>query len=295
MSKSSKVRSPDLQPVSWSDWKTVFKRLPERFRDNHVLIVSGGVAFYFFLSVFPGIAAIISIYSLFTDISSMYGQLAEVARVLPSEAQQLIKERLEALIVEPERQLGWQILLSIVVSIWITNVGTRALFRGVNIAYGVEKHRKSGREIGITLLFTLGGIVFYLLALAITLGFPAVSEHFIFSGFINDLLYWLKWPLLALVLAAALVMVYRFAPADRLPKYRRVIWGAGLATFAWVLGSLILSYGVGLIGVAPSYGPLAAVAILMLWFLLSSFVILLGAEVNSELDQIARHREDLRE
>lgn len=288
----ARTKSAELQPVSWSDWKQLFQRLPERMKNNHTLIVAGGVAFYFFLSVFPGIAAIISIYSLLTDLSAMEEQMAEVALILPHEAQTIVKERLKALITDSDQELGWQIGLSILISIWITNVGTRALFQGVNITYGVETWRKSLREIGITLVFTVGGIVFYIVALAVTLGYPAVSDEYFSSGFIHQLMQWIKWPVLAVVLAVALVMVYRFAPADRLPRYRRIFWGAGIATFLWIVGSFILSYGVRLIGVAPSYGPLAAVAILMLWFLLSSFVILLGAEINSELDVLARNKKD---
>lgn len=274
---------PGLNPCSWHTWKKIFSNLPARFKQNQVVIVAGGVSFYFFLSVFPALAAIISIYGILTSPAEVQHQMSQLASVLPVEAQSLVKERLSKL-AQNSGTLKWQLVLSTLLSIWITNVGTRALFRGVNMAYGKDIPRKNAKEIGITILFTIGGILFYIIAMAILLGYPVLADQLSLSSSFTQLLKWLKWPVFAFILAAALTLVYRFAPVGQKPQYKKIIWGAIIATLLWMGSSWLFSFGVSKVGVAPSYGPLAAVAILMLWFLLSCFAILLGAEINSELE-----------
>ena len=272
-------------------WSKVFKRLPERLQDHHVLIISGGVAFYFFLSVFPALSAIISLYGLLTDFSDLQRQMALLSTLLPPEAQQIISERLKSLVGESEPTLGWQLILSLLISIWITNVGTRALFRGVNIAYGIENYRKFWQEIGITILFTIGSIVFYMIAAAVMVGTPALAKELGLPQLLQEALKWFKWPVLSVILAFALSLVYHLAPVGSNPAGRQVAWGAVLASLLWIGGSLILTVVVRTVGVAPSYGPLAAVAILLLWFLLTGFAILFGAEINSGLTQVRKEVE----
>ncbi len=253
-------------------------------KDN-VVIVSAGVGFFFFLALFPALAGIISIYSILADPVQIQEQLNQLASVLPTEATDFVKNRLGNLL-QSEKGKGLHLASSILLSLWVANIGTRALFKGVNIAYNTEHRRKFVKENSITLLFTTGGIVLNIVLIVLMVGLPVVAERLGFEDFFKLLANWLQWPVFAVVIALAIGLVYRYAPYKRdMPRFGHNMRGATVAALLWIIGSWVLSFLLRTVGIfSEPYGSSLAIVFVMLWCLLISFIILLGAEINSVLE-----------
>lgn len=268
-----------------SGWKDVFIRVKNELSNDNIDIVSAGVAFYFFLALFPALIAVISIYGLVNDPSQVEQQLGQVSAALPDQAHEMLEENLKSIASQSDGTLGWGVALSILVSLWSANKGTKSLFEGVNIAYNERDERGFFKQNGLTLLFTLGGMIVGILCLALVVAFPALVGNLGLPETLTTIIDWARWPVLALIVMGALALIYQYAPDRDKPKFRWVSWGSVIATILWIGGSLLFSWYVNNFGsYNETYGSAAAVIILLLWFNLTAFIILLGAEINSELE-----------
>lgn len=271
-------------------WKQIVLRVKNQLAYDHVTVVSAGVAFYFFLALFPAFAALVSIYGLVVEPAEVEQQMSRLTAFLPAQAHDLLSGILRQLASEPESSLGWSLLVSVLLSLWSANKGMAAVFEGVNIAYNEHEGRNWLVQKGLTLLFTLGAVLVLALCLSFIVGFPALVDRLPLPGLLETAVNWLRWPLLFAVIVFSLSLIYKIAPSRRDPQFRWVSWGAVAATVLWLLGSLLFSlYVSNFDSIDNTYGSFAAVVILMLWFFLTALVILLGAEINSEMEhQTAR-------
>lgn len=289
----SGYRGEDAQwphQIPLDGWKDIGKRVWQEMKVDHVQIVSAGVAFYFFLSIFPTIVAAISIYSLVLEPSQIEEQISRLDLLLPEKAFGMITDFLHPVIEQSRKEIGWGLIVSILISIWSANKGTNALFQGVNIAYDEMDNRNIFKKNLLTLIFTLGGLVLGLISLLIIIFFPLLIDKLGLPSGIENVLTWLRWVILGLILITSLSMVYKIAPNRRSPRFRWVSWGALLGTILWLGGSMLFSWYVSNFGSYDDlYGSFAAVAILMLWFFLTSFIVLMGAEINSEMEHQTRY------
>lgn len=266
-------------------WFDIVKRVFREISDDNVSIISAGVAFYAFLAIFPAIAAIISIYGLVVDPQTVQQQLSSVAEVLPKQASQLMRSQLSQIVKGSPTALGWGLFLSVFLSLWSANRGTSALFQGLNVVYDEKNKRGFIKNTALTLLFTLLGVIVAIISIALVIALPAIAGGLGISGVLMTTLMWLRWFLLAGLIMLSLAALYRFAPDRKDPKWQWVSWGSALATILWIAGSLAFSYYVDNFGnYNATYGSLAAVVILLFWLYLSSFIILIGAEFNSEIE-----------
>ena len=266
-------------------WIDIGKRVFQQIKKDNIDVVAAGVAFYFFLAIFPTLAATVSIYGLVNDPAEVQAQVNELTHALPEEAGQIITDRLEAITSETDQALGWSMVISVLLSLWSANKGTKALFTGINIAYDEENNRSFIKDNVLTLAFTLGVIIVGIFSMLLVVGFPAVADQLPMPAVLHTLVNWLRWPILLVIVMFSFALIYRFAPDRDKPKFRWVNWGAGIAAFLWMLGSLGFSFYVSNFGsYNETYGSVAAVIILLLWFLLTSYIILLGAELNSEME-----------
>jgi membrane protein len=159
----------------------------------------------------------------------------------------------------------------------------KALVTGVNLAYDETEGRKFLKLRGLALLLTLGAMVLMGVALGLIVAFPALTGDW------PTLLRWtasvLRWLLLAALLIVGLAVLYRYAPDRDEPRWSWVSWGSGIATLLWVAASFGFSFYVAFFGnYNKTYGALAGVVILMFWLFLSAFVVLVGAELNTEME-----------
>lgn len=277
--------------IPFSGWKKIVLKVKDEIGENNVSIVSAGVAFYAFLAIFPAIAALISIYGLAMDPQNIQQQLSQIYGVMPQQAYEILKTQIEKLMETPGSALGWSMAISILFSIWSANKGTKSLFTGVDIAYDTKNTRGFFKQNGLTLLFTFGAIILVILSMILIVAFPALVGTLGLPGGIEKLIGWGRWILLAIVVIWFLGMVYSRAPDKPTPKFKWVLPGALLATVLWLIASWGFSYYVSNFGsYGEVYGSISAVVVMLLWLFLSSFIILLGAELNSEIEKFAFNR-----
>jgi membrane protein len=276
--------------IPMKGWKDIAIRVKDQMKTDHIPIVSAGIAFYFFLAIFPTIAAALSIYGLVMEPAEVQQQMSQLANVLPEQAHQMISSILEKQSEKPASSLGWSLVLSILISLWSANKGTKAVFQGVNISYNEKDERDFFKLAAVTLLFTIGGIIIGFVAIAMVVAFPALIDKLGLPATLETSIQLLRWPILALIVMFALAAVYKVAPYRKSPEFKWTSWGAVIATILWLGVSLLFSlYVNNFDSFDETYGSFAAVIILMLWFFLTAFIIMLGAEINSEMEHQTRH------
>lgn len=272
--------------ISGHDWKVIGKNVAGQISEDRISIISAGVAFYFFLALFPTLIAAISIYGLAMDPAQVQQQMGQLTQMMPEQAAQMISTILERVAGEADQSLGWGMALSLLFTLWSAHQGTAALFQGVNVAYNETDERGFFKSHGLTLLFTLGGIIGGFICFALVVAFPAVIDSIPMPDFLQTLLAWIRWPLLAAAVMGAIGLVYQVAPDRPSPEFRWVVPGAVTATVLWLSASLGFSFYMNNFGnYNETYGSFTAVIVLMLWFVITAFVILLGAEINSEMER----------
>lgn len=281
-----RISSPYKIPLS--EWKTVSIGVKDQIGSDNVAIVSAGVAFFAFLAIFPAIMALISIYGLAIDPQQIQGQLAQLSSMMPEQAFEILQGRIENLMETSNTSLGWSTAIGILFSIWSANKGTKSLFTGVDIAYNTENARGFFKQNALSLLFTLGAIILVILSMVLIVGFPAFVNTFGLPGSLETIIGWTRWMLLAIIAIFFLSLVYKYAPYRPQPRIRWVLPGATLSTFLWLVASWGFSFYVSNFGnYGEMYGSISAVVVLLLWLFLTSFIILLGAEFNSEIEKVS--------
>lgn len=281
--------------ISSSGWKTILLSVKDEIGDNNVSIVSAGVAFFAFLAVFPAIGALVSIYGLAMDPQSIQQQLENISSVMPEQALEIIETQLESLVSTSGTALGWSMALGILLSIWSANKGTKSLFTGVDIAYDTKNDRGFLKQNAMTLFFTFIAIILVIISMAVIVVFPAIVGYLGLPSGVENLIGYGRWVILAGIVIFFLASIYRYAPAKVTSKYKWVMPGALLATVLWLIASWGFSFYVKNFGsYGEVYGSISAVVVLLLWLFLTSFIILLGAELNSEIEKYAEQT-DVRE
>lgn len=272
----------DIPPKGWKD---VLWRAFLGYRNDNIGSVAGAIAFSGITALFPALAAFVSIYGLFADVETARHQLAALAGVIPAGAATFIGEQMIRIAAQTQATLSVTFLLSIVLSIWGANSGMKALFGGLNIAYGEREKRGWFRLNAVTLAFTLGGVVFLALAMSAVVAVPVVLQFLHLDGLATALAM-LRWPALLLMTMAALAVIYRYGPSRERPKWRWVTLGSVTASVLWLLGSALFSwYLANFAHYNTTYGSLGAVFGFMMWIWLSSVIVLVGAEVNAETER----------
>jgi membrane protein len=271
------------QEIPAKGWKDIAKRTLKEVKADQVPLLGAGVAFYVLLALFPAIIAGVSIYGLVADPQTVRDQINQLTNMLSPETAKLVGTQLEQVTSSAGGALGLATVLGILTALWSASSGMKALITGVNLAYDETEGRKFVKLRGLSILMTLGAMVLLAVALALIVGFPAVPDSW------PTLLQWtaaiVRFVLLAVLLMAALAALYRYAPDRDQPKWSWASPGSVVATVLWVLASVGFSVYVNAFGnYNKTYGALAGVIILMFWLYLTAFVVLVGAELNAEME-----------
>jgi len=285
---------PGTQPGAQADnpadipsrgWRQITKRIFSSLGSDHVSLVAAGVAYFSFLAIFPALSAIISIYGLVMDPAQVSAQIGQLASILPAQAQQMLNDILQRITSTSDQTLGWSLVFSIALSIWSANKGTAALFEGLNIVYNEHEKRPFIKLKAITLTFTLAGFFGTICSLILIVGISAFVERIGLATWIETLISLIRWPILALLFMLALSLSYKIAPSRDNPQFKWVSVGAIVATVFWlVLSAGFAYYSANFGSYDEVYGSLAAVVITLLWLFLTVVAILLGAEINAEME-----------
>jgi membrane protein len=276
--------------IPLKDWWQVGQRVwSESSRDN-LSVVSAGCAFYALFAVFPALSALIALYGLTADPATVDAQFGMLASVLPPQAYQIVIEQIRRLAATSSQSLGWGFLLSLGIALWSVSNLTQAVFAALNIAYEEPERRSVLRFYLSAFTFAILGILSGALMLLAIVYVPNLFAYAGYSDGFELMVRVARWPLLALVVLIFLALLYRYGPCRRSAKWRWVTVGSVFATLLWLIASAGFSYYVShFANYDRIYGSLGAVVVLLFWLYLSFFIVLLGAEINAELElQTAR-------
>jgi membrane protein len=235
------------------------------------------------LALFPAIAALVALYGFFADPSSINAQLAALQGVVPDEGLTLVREQITRLAEQDQGSLSIVFFVGFGLSLWSAMSGIKTMFDALNIVYEEEEKRSFVMLNLEALLFTLASLLFVILALAAIVAVPMVVA---WMGMSNSLLPALRWPLMYLIILLALAALYRYGPSRENAQWRWVTWGSAIAGLVWIVGSILFSWYVASFGsYNKTYGSLGAVVAFMVWLWLSALVVLLGAEIDAEMER----------
>ena len=271
----------------WSAWVELAER--------NIGLIASGVAFWAMLAVFPGVAAIISVWGFFADPLVINDMLDTFSRILPGTAYQVIDRQLVALIRANESALGWTWLISTGAALWTSRAGTEALIRGLNTIYRVT-NREGFRQTWVSITMTLALMGVAIVAIVSVIIVPVVLAFLPTGSWAERIVSVSRWVVALAVAVWGLGVVYRYGPNRRGSRSPWLTPGAVLAMVIWGLASYALSrYVANFNRFNEVYGTLGAAVALLWWFYVSAYAVLLGAALNHRLELRRDRRQARRE
>ena len=266
-------------------WRAVILGAVREAITDQVALAAAGCGFYATLALFPAITMLISVYGLAFDVEAVEQQLAVVRKLLPAPAYELIDERVHELVSQPNNTLSLGLIISLVVAFWSASAGTKSVLSALNVAYDTREQRGILGFQVTALAMTLCAVVGAVLAIAVLVFLPTVISFVGLSDYSAALVNAFSMLLLVVLVGGTIALLYRYGPSRKPPREQRIFPGAILATLLWLIASTGLSFYVSHIArLGVTYGPLGAVVAIMLWFYLTAYAVLLGAEINAQLE-----------
>ena len=303
--RKTKRDAPALRPAGGGDrgrlaappseipakgWKDILSRAYSNVGDHRILALAAGMTYYSLLAIFPALAALVAIYGLFSDTGTIAKHLDAVSGFMPGGAIDVAREQLTRVASKGNQTLGLTFIVGLAVSLWSANAAMKSLFDTLNIVYDEKEKRGFLKLNAMSLAFTLAAIAFVLAALGAVVVLPMVLNYFWLSDFADLLVRIVRWPAMFVVVAAALACIYRFGPSREAPRWKWITWGSVAAAILWLGASALFSWYAANFGkFNETYGSLGAAIGFMTWLWISAIVILLGAELDAEMEhQTAR-------
>lgn len=274
-----------LREIPFAGWYDITRRLMNDAKQDSIGLIAAGIAFYFLLASFPGIAAMVSVFGLLADPQIIAEQTEGWGQFLPEQALSILTGQVERIASTRQSVLGLGLFISIFVAVYSATKGVKALMRGFNIAYGVPEMRGVVRlqltAFGLT-VFMLGYMLAILCVVAVLPVAVMILGHF---GVEAGGLLWARWPVMFLMAMVGLEILYYVGPSRPRARWRFVSAGSVVATILWVAASSLFSiFILHFSSYNETYGSISAVIVLLMWFWLSGIAILLGAEVNAAIE-----------
>lgn len=277
----------DLPPKGWKD---IAFRVKDEVAEDRVGLIAAGVAFYGFLAIFPAIAALMALSGLVFTPTEVTDLLQGLTAFVPKDIIDIIVSQAQAVTGSNEGGLGLTALLGILISLYSASKGMGSLMDGINVAYDETEERGFIRLKLVTLALTLFLVFGLLLSVAVTLVLPAVLSFVDLGGLLEPIVLVASFAIIAALTVVGLSVLYRYGPSRDAPEWAWASVGAVAGCALWIVGSAGFAYYVDTFGsYNESFGTLAGVVIMLTWLWLSAFIILLGAELNAEMEaQTAR-------
>lgn len=274
--------SPTAIPAK--GWKDVAWRVYQEVANDRVLLVAAGVTFYLLLALAPLLAAFVSLYGLFLDPVEIAGQAQALAGVVPGGGVDILTEQLERLASAGGSTLGFAFVIALAIALWSANAGMKSLFDAMNIAYDEDEKRGFVKYTLVTLAFTVSLIAGIIALVAFNAAFTTFQES------VGVTLPTVVVNLITGAIALAgfvvfMALLYRFGPSRADPRWSWVTPGAILAVVGAIIVSVAFSFYVANFGTYnETYGSLGAIVGFLTWLWLVMVVLVMGAELNSELE-----------
>lgn len=281
-------KTPELastpKDLSWSSWKKAFLKTKDAIGNKNLSMLASGIAYGGTLAFFPLVVACVAIASIVIDQSQINDVVAAISSFLPSDMAGLLTAQLTNAINSESTNVLIAIA-AIALALFGVSGAMSSLVNGLNVAYQVDETRNIVKvrlvSLGMTCLLVVGLLmVLPLIALGGDIlrmfGMPDVVV-WIFSG--------LRWVLLAAVMVISLAVVYRYAPNRSQVRWQWVSWGAIMATLLWLLVTAVFFvYVQNFANFSESYSLFAGIIVLMMWLNFTGLIVLVGAEVNHQLE-----------
>jgi membrane protein len=281
--RGREAESPRQMPPA--GWKDTGLRVWQSFTDDHISLVAAGTAFFGLLAIFPALTAFVSIYGLVADPATVQNQVAALRGVAPEAAIEIIETQLTRIVEQSGTTHGLTFIIGLGAALWSANAGMKSLFEAMNVAYDEHEDRGFVRLNLVSMAMTVGAIVVLMLFLIAIAVVPAVIAFMGLEGAVGWLVTLLPWPVILILGGVALAVLYRVGPSREPAQWKWVTPGSAVAAIGLIAASILLSiYFSNFADYNETYGSLGAVIGLMMWFWISAMVVLMGAEVNAELE-----------
>lgn len=266
-------------------WWDIAMRVKDELNKDNVSIIAAGLALYALLAVFPALGAAVSIYGLFASPDQISRHITSFEGLLPAQATEILQNQLQALSGQ-QQVLSVGLVIGVLIALWSARKGMVALMTAVNVAYDEREERGFFKQILISLLFTFGAVVAFLAVLLFAVAIPLALELLPLGRAAEVTILAVRWAILWLMAAFGMAVVYRFAPDRHEPKWKWLSVGSCVAATLWLIGSLLFAiYARSTASYGETYGALGGVVVLLMWFYLTGYSLVLGAEINSEMER----------
>lgn len=280
-------RPQDIPPRGWWD---ILWRVIKRLGTDNVTLVSGGLAMYALLSVFPGLAAAVFFYGLMTSPADVAKHLSVFSGMLPPGVWAIFNTQLQTLTRHPQSTLSVAAGVGVLVALWSARSAMSSLMTATNIAYAEVEKRNFFIQILISLALTIGAVLGFIALVVLGIAVPVALKVLGTAAWVQWTADALQWVFLWGIAVLGLAFVYRYAPAREHARWRWVTWGSAVAATLWLLASGVFAFYVRTFSdYGKTYGALGGVIALLMWFYLSSIIVVLGAEINAEMERQTRH------
>jgi membrane protein len=281
--RGRRARSP--LEIPWAGWKDILWRTYREIQDDRLLAIAAGVVFYSLLALFPAITAGVSIYGLFADAGTIQGHIAGLSNMLPSGAIDIVSEQVTRIIQRGAAELTLGFVIGLGIAIWSANAGMKAIFDALNVIYDEDEKRGFIKLNLISLSFTLAGIALVLVMFASVAIVPIMLDLMGLGSAVEWIIAIARWPAMLIVGILALAVLYRYGPSRAPAQWRWLSVGSVVAMIVWLITSMAFSFYVANFGnYNATYGTLGAAIGMMMWMWLSIVVVLVGAELDAEIE-----------
>jgi membrane protein len=271
-----------------ADWKTILVGTGSEFVRDEISTVAAGVTYSMLLAFFPAVTAFVSLYGLFADVHTVRQQLFFLRGILPPGVLRLVGNDMIRVTTTHSSQLGIAFVVSVLISLWSANWGASALMRALGIAYSRKETRGVISYYLVSLAITGGALVSCIVGIALIIALPLLEQNLGLANLPTSL----RWPFFFAAMVLGIACVYRYGPDNSAPGRRVLFPGATLAAFAFLGGSILFSWYVANFAHYDSlYGPFSTIIGFMIWIWLGVVVVLVGGELNGQIEQVIYHRQ----
>ncbi|WP_235891020.1 YihY/virulence factor BrkB family protein [Pararhizobium mangrovi] len=266
-------------------WWDIARRVFTKISEDRVMLIAAGSTFYLLLAIFPALAAFVSLYGLVADPSTIADHIAFLSRLMPEAAFDLINSQLKAFATANSNALSFGFVFGLLAALWSANNGIKTLFDAMNIAYEEREHRSFIRLNLVSFVFTFGAMIIAALLIVVVGVIPALLAFLRLTTVADLLIRIVRWPLMLIFIAFGISIIYRFGPSRRRAKWRWQVPGAVLATVVWIIASIAFSwYLQSFANYNATYGSLGAAIGFLMWTWISLVILIVGAEINAEME-----------
>jgi membrane protein len=280
----------DLSALELSGWWQTLKRTAKEFQEDNLADWAAALTYYGLLSLFPAAIAMVSLVGLFGDPKSTTSSLTEIiTEIGPESAAETFKGPIES-VTGNRGTAGFALVFGLLIALWSASAYTGAFIRASNVIYETREGRPFWHvrplQIGVTLVMI---VLLTLLAFSLVLTGPivaAVAKPLGIGSTAVDVWNIAKWPVMAMVFLLMLSILYYASPNAKIRGFHWASLGSIVAIVVWVLASALFGLYVSNFGsYDKTYGTLAGLIVLLLWFWITNLAILFGHELNAELER----------